>query len=124
MKYIFNRLAVALLLLVLVSAAAFGKGQKATIILTSDTKVGEVLVKKGTYQVKFDEQANELSIWKGRKLIAKSAVELQPRPKTVDGTEHMVVEENGEKKLVNVTFRGSNQTIVLKPTATQATINM
>ena len=123
MKYIFNRLVVALLLVVLASAATLGKGHEGTITLKSDTKVGEVLVKKGTYQVKFDEQANELSIWKGGKLIAKSAVELQPRPKTVDGTEHVVAEENGETKLVNITLSGSHQTLVLKPTATQATIN-
>jgi hypothetical protein len=122
MSYISNRFVVALLLVVLASATAFAKGHTATITLKHDTKIGEVLVEKGTYQVKFDEQANELSIWKGKKLIAKSAVELQPRPKTVNGTEHMVVAENGETKLVNVTFGGSHQTMVLKPTATQATI--
>ena len=122
MKYIFNRLVVALLIVVLASAATFAKGN-GTIILKSDTRVGDVLVKKGTYKVKFDEQTSELSLWKDGKLIAKSAVQLEPRPKSVDGTEHMVVLENEEQKLVSVTFRGSHQIMVLKPAATQATIN-
>jgi hypothetical protein len=123
MKYLFNRLVVALLLVILASASTFAKVHKATITLKSDTRIGEVLVEKGTYQVKFDDEGSELSIWKGRKQIAKSAVQLQPRPKAVDGTEHMVILENDETKLVSVTFSGSHQTLVLKPSATQATIN-
>jgi len=123
MKYVFNRLVVALLFVILASASTFAKVHKATITLKSDTRVGEVLVKKGTYKVKFDDEANELSIWQGGKEIAKSAVQLQPRPKAVDGTEYMVILENDETKLVSVTFSGSHQTLVLKPAATQATIN-
>ncbi len=123
MRHRLNRLVVAFLVVTLASAAALAKGHKATITLKSDTRFGEVLVEKGTYDVKFDDQSSELSIWKGKKEIAKSAVQLETRPTTAWGTEHVVREENNEDKLVSITFRGTNQNVVLKPANTQATIN-
>jgi hypothetical protein len=116
MRYISNRLVVALLFVIMASGPTFGKVRKATITLKTDTRIGEVLVKKGTYKLKFDDQAKELSIWQDGKLIAKSAVQLQPRPKSIEGFEQIVTLENDETKLVSVTFSGSHQTIVLKPT--------
>ena len=86
MKTIINRIGVALLLVIFACALAFAKVHKANITLTSDTKVADVIVKKGTYDVRFDEESGEVSILKGKKVIAKSAAQTEPLPKKSDNT--------------------------------------
>jgi hypothetical protein len=118
MKHILN----ALLIVILVSVPTFAKVQKAKITLKADTKVGDVVVKKGTYEVRFDDQSNELSILKGRKIIAKSGVQLEPLSSKYPDSAHIVNEVNNEAVLTGVIFAGTSQTVVLKSTATTATI--
>ena len=120
MNYILDRIGVALLLVVFASASTFAKVHKATITLNSDTKVGEVLVKKGTYQVKFDDETSELSILEGKKIVARSPVQIEPRTGKFRGLTYMLKEENDESRLTGIAFSGSDQTVVLKPTATEA----
>src|SRR4030095_167354 len=122
MKYILSRFFIALLLVILVSVPTLAKVQKATITLKADTKVGDVVVKKGTYEVKFDDQSNELSIVKGRKVIAKSAVQIEPLPRKFPNTAHIVHLENNEAVLTGVIFADTTQTVVLKSTSATATI--
>ena len=122
MKYILSRFFIALVLVILVSVPTLAKVQKAKITLKSDTKVGDVIVKKGTYEVRFDDQSNELSIVKGRKVIAKSAVQVEPLPRKFPDTAHIVNLENNEPTLTGIIFGGSSQTVVLKSTSTTATI--
>jgi len=122
MKYSFNRFVVAALFVALASVPTLAKVHKANITLKSDTRVGEVLVKKGAYKVTFDDEANELSIWQGGKVLAKSAVQLEPRSKAIHGTEHIASLQNNEMKLISVTFRGTDKAMVLKPTPAQATV--
>ena len=120
MNYILNRIGVALLLGVFASASTFAKVHKGTITLNWDTKVGEVLVKKGTYKVRFDDETSELSILNGKKIIAKSLAQLEPRTGKFRGIEYIVKAENDERRLTNIAFSGSDQTVVLKPTETEA----
>jgi hypothetical protein len=122
MKYILSRFFIALILVILVSVPTLAKVQKAKITLKADTKVGDVVVEKGTYEVRFDDQLNELSIVKGRKVIAKSAVQIEPLPRKFPDTAHIVHLENNEPTLTGIIFGGSSQTVILKSTSTTATI--
>jgi hypothetical protein len=122
MKYILSRLVTALLLVILVSVPSLAKVQKAKITLTADTKVGDVIVKKGTYEVRFDDQSNELSIVKGRKVIAKSAVQLEPLSSKYPESASIVNIEDNQAVLTGVIFAGASQTVVLKSTPATATI--
>jgi hypothetical protein len=122
MKHILSRLVTALLLVILVSVPSLAKVRKAQITLKADTKVGDVIVKKGTYEVKFDEQSNELSIVKGRKVIAKSAVQLEPLSSKYPDSAHIVNIEDNQAVLTGVIFAGTSQTVVLKSTSATATI--
>lgn len=123
MKLILSRLVTAVLLVILVSVPTFAKVQKAKITLRSDTKVGDVVLKKGTYEVRFDDQSSELSIWKGGKVIAKSAVQVEPLPRKFRDTRYIVNVENNDPVLTGMIFGGSSQTVILKSAATQATVN-
>jgi hypothetical protein len=48
-----------------------------TVTFKTNVKVGETLVKKGTYKAKFDDQTNELTILDGKKIIVKAAASLK-----------------------------------------------
>jgi hypothetical protein len=121
MKDILNRVVVALLFVIVASAPTFAKVHKSKITLKADTKVGEVLVKKGTYDVRFDDQTNEVSLWKGRKVVATSSVQTEPLTSKYPNSAHIVNLENDGARLTGIIFGGTSQTVVLKP-ATQATV--
>ena len=121
MKDILNRVVVALLFVIVASAPSFAKVHKSKITLKADTKVGEVLVKKGTYDVRFDDQTNEVSLRKGGKVVATSAAQTEPLPRNFPNDAYLVNSENDEARLTGIIFRGTSQTVVLRP-GTQATI--
>jgi len=123
MKILINGVVVACLLLTLASAAAFGNTKRSAIVLTADTKVNDTVVKKGKYDVVFDDQANELSIFKGAKLIAKTAVRIEKRDQKARGTEIQTTLEGMEQKLVSVAFGGSHENVVVGQSSMQAGAN-
>ena len=55
MKSIVNRMVVVLMVGALTCVAAFAKVHRHTVTFDSDIKVNDTVVKKGTYQVKFDD---------------------------------------------------------------------
>ena len=121
MKDILNRVVVALLFVIVASAPTFAKVHKSRITLKADTKVGDIIVKKGTYDVRFDDQTNEVSLRKAGKVVATSAAQTEPLARNVPDTAHIVNSENDGARLTGIIFRGTSQTVVLRP-GTQATI--
>jgi hypothetical protein len=120
MKSIVNRVMVVCLLVTLAGTAAFAKSQKANITLTSDTTVNGALVKKGMYAVVFDDQTGELSIFKGEKLIVKTATRLEKRDRKARGNEVQTILDGMDQKLVSVTFGGSDEDVVVAQAGMQA----
>jgi hypothetical protein len=66
---------VALCTLLNASALAGGKG-KQKVTFSTDVLVGDTLVKKGTYEVSFDEQSSVLTIKRGGEVVAKASARL------------------------------------------------
>lgn len=120
MKSIINSVLVIALLVTLPATAAFGKARKSNIALASDTKVNGTLVKKGSYEVVYDDQSGELSIFKGTKLIVKTAARLEKRDQKARGTEVQTVLEGMDQKLVGVTFSGSYENLIVGQAGMQA----
>jgi hypothetical protein len=79
MKSVINRVLVAFLLVTLVGTAAFAKTKMGRVSFTSAIKVNGTLVKKGDYDVTFDEMTGEVSFEKNGKVIAKAAARLERR---------------------------------------------
>ena len=113
MKSVVNRIIVALLLVTITSMAAFAKSKKTNVTFTVDTKVNETLVKSGTYEAVFNEETGELSIVKGRKVVAKTATQLKMRDSKGRSTEIYTVKDGDQTALVGLAFSGSDQQIVL-----------
>ena len=123
MKLIINGLVVACLLVTLASATAFGNTKRSEIVLGVDTKVNDTVVKKGKYHAVYDDQANELSIYKDAKLVAKTAVRIEKRDQKARGTEIQTTLEGMDQKLVSIAFSGSLENVVVGQNGMQAGAN-
>ena len=66
---------VALCTLLNASALAGGKGKRVTF--STDVLVGDTLVKKGSYEVSFDEQSGVLTIKRGNEVVAKASARME-----------------------------------------------
>ena len=120
MKSIINSVLLIVLLVTLPVAAALGNTRKSNIALSSDTKVNGTLVKKGNYEVVFDDQSGDLSILKGAKVIAKATARTEKRSQKARATEVQTILEGMDQKLVSIAFDGSSENVVVNQAGMQA----
>ena len=117
MKFIINSVMLAFLLVTWAGAAAFAKSNTGGVSFSSNVKVNGTLVKKGNYDVKFDEKTGELSIEKDGKVAAKAPARLEKRFRKAAGTEVQLSLDGMDRRLVAITFGGSDQNVVVNQTA-------
>lgn len=115
-----NRLLVMLLIIVMTGVVAFAKGKKETVTFAQDLKVNGTVVKKGTYAVTFDDQTSELSILKNGKVIAKAPARVEQRENKARHFELRSTGSGENAELTGVAFGGSEQNIVLTPSAAKS----
>ena len=113
MKFILNRIAMALLVASLAGGIVLAKTKKQTVTFQNDIKVNGTLVTKGTYDLKFDEQSEELTIMKGSKLIAKASTTVGKRDRKARTLEVKSNRSGGETELVSVAFGGMDHDLVV-----------
>jgi len=113
MKSIVNRIVVVIMIGALASVAAFAKTQKQRVTFENDIKVNGTLVKKGNYEVKFDEETGQLSIIKNGKTVAQTMAKLEARAKKANGFQLRSVGEGDQTELVGLTFGGSDKDVVV-----------
>ena len=113
MKSIVNRIVVVLLVGALSSVAAFAKVQKHKVTFDKDMKVNGTSVKKGTYDVKFDDQTGQLSILKNGKVVAQAMAKLEPRQKKAGDFQVRSSGVGDDSQLLGVTFGGSTSNVVI-----------
>jgi hypothetical protein len=70
-------------------------------------------VKKGTYEVKFDDETNQLSIVKNGKVVAQAMARLESREKKANDFQLRSTNKDNEQKLTGVTFGGSDKDVVI-----------
>ena len=113
MNSILNRIAMALLVASLTGGIVLGKTKKQTVTFQSDIKVNGTLVNKGSYDLKFDEQTEELSIMKGSKVIAKASTTVAKRERKARTLEVKSTRSGDETELVSVAFGGMDHDLVV-----------
>jgi hypothetical protein len=113
MKSIVNRIVVVIMIGALASVAAFAKTHKHRVTFDNDIKVNGTLVKKGSYEVKFDDETGQLSINKNGKTVAQSMAKLEQRDKKANGFQLRSVGEGDQAELVGLTFGGSDKDVVI-----------
>ena len=111
MKSILKRVAVVLVVGALTSVLALAKVQKHHVTLESDLKVNDTVLKKGTYDVKFDDQTGKLSILQNNKVVVETMTRLEPRSKKASDFQIRSSGSGDVAQLVGVTFGGSDKDI-------------
>src|SRR4026209_2600915 len=112
MKSIASRMLVVLMVGALTSVVALAKVQKHRVTFENDMKVNGTLVKKGSYDVKFDDETGQLSIVKNGKVIAQTMAKLEARAKKASDFQIRSTGTEAGAQLLGVTFGGSDQDVV------------
>jgi hypothetical protein len=123
MKSIVNRMMVVLLVGALTGVVALAKVQKEKVTFENDIKVNGTLVKKGTYEIKFNDETGQLAIIKNGKTVAEAMAKLEPREKKATDFQLRSTVNGNETQLIGVTFGGSDKDVVLSNRGTSTTGN-
>ena len=113
MKSMVSRMAAILMVGALTGVVAFAKVHKQKVTFESDMKVNGTLVKKGTYDVKFDDESGQLSIEKNGKTVAQATAKLESRDKKANDFQLRSTVNGDETNLTGITFGGSDKNIVI-----------
>lgn len=113
MKSIVNRIVVVLVVGALTSMVALAKVHKHKITFENDTKVSGTVVKKGTYDLKFDDENGQLSIVKNGKVVAQAMAKLESRTKKAGDFQLRSSGTGDNTELIGFTFGGSDKDVVI-----------
>jgi len=113
MKSIVNRIVVVVMIGALASVAAFAKTHRQRVTFESDVKVNGTVVKKGSYDVKFDDATGQLSISKNGKTVAQTMTKLEARAKKANGFQLRTIGNGDATELVGLTFGGSDKDVMI-----------
>jgi len=113
MKSIVNRMVVVLMVAALTSVVALAKVHKQKVTFENDIKVNGTLVKKGSYDVKFNDETGQLSIVKNGKTVAEAMARFEPRSKKANDFQLRSTVNGAETQLTSVTFGGSDKDVVI-----------
>ncbi|HEY6187901.1 MAG TPA: hypothetical protein VIW80_09500 [Pyrinomonadaceae bacterium] len=100
MKKIVNRFAVLLMVCALSSIMALAAGKTKKVTFLTDVTVNGTVIKKGTYNVTFDEATGELTIANKKTVIAKTTAHLEK----FTGSNGTVYVTASNKELVSIVF--------------------
>lgn len=113
MKSIVSKMVAVLMVGALTGVVAFAKVHKQKVTFESDIKVNGTLVKKGTYDVKFDDETGQLSIVKNGKTVAEATAKLEAREKKANDFQLRSTVNGEETNLTGITFGGSDKNVVI-----------
>ena len=113
MKSMVNRMVAILMVGALTGVVAFAKVHKQRVTFENDVKVNGTLVKKGSYDVKFDDATGQLTIAKNGKTVVQAMAKLQSREKKANDFQLRSTVNGDETQLTGVTFNGSDKDIVI-----------
>ena len=113
MKSIVNRMVAVLMVGALTGVVAFAKVHKQNVKFENDVKVNGTLVKKGNYEVRFDDETGQLTIAKNGKTVVQAMAKVEAREKKANDFQLRSTVNGDETNLTGVTFSGSDKDIVI-----------
>ena len=121
MKSIVSKIGAVVMVGALTSVVAFAKVHKEKVTFDSDIKVNGTVVKKGTYDLKFDDESGQLSITKNGKVVAQAMAKAEQREKKASDFQLRSTSDKGETNLIGVTFNGSDKNVVITSSGSSTT---
>jgi hypothetical protein len=109
-----NQLVGMVLVGAIAGGVAFAKEIKREVTFSQPVVVNGTLIKEGTYDVVFDDQTNELSIVKDRKVVARAPAKLEKREER-DRIDY-VTRQAGDSTnaiLLSVVLKNNNQATIV-----------
>ena len=113
MKSIVSKMMAVLMVGALTGVVAFAKVHKEKVTFDSDIKVNGTLVKKGTYDLKFNDETGQLAIVKGGKVVAEAMARVESRSKKANDFQVRSTVNGDEQQLTGITFGGSDKDVVI-----------
>jgi len=120
MKSILTRIVVVLVVGALSSVVALAKVHKQKVNFVSDIKINNTLIKKGTYDVKFDDQTGQFSILKNGKVVAQAMGRLESRATKAKDFQMRSSGAGGSAQLLSVTFEGQDKDVMISNSGAQS----
>lgn len=103
-----------LTVLVLVGLAVVeAKDRSKTITFLNDVTVNGTVVAKGTYDVRFDSETNEVSILRNGRLVATTKVEVKLTDRKNPHNSAGFVERDNARVLTSITFEGDKRILMV-----------
>jgi hypothetical protein len=113
MKSIVSRMVALVMVGALTGVVAFAKVQKQKVTFENDITVNGTVVKKGTYDVKFDDESGQLTIVKNGKTVVQAMAKLEQREKKANDFQLRSTVNGEQTQLTGVTFGGSDKDVVI-----------
>ena len=121
MKSMVTRIVAVLMVGALTGIVAFAKVHKQRVTFENDIKVNGTLVKKGNYEVKFDDESGQLTIAKNGKTVVQAMAKVEAREKKANDFQLRSTVNGDETQLTGVTFNGSDKDIVITASGASTT---
>jgi hypothetical protein len=115
MKTMLSNLAMTLMITGLVVTASFaqGKNRSTTFKLSENLMVGETVLEKGEYQLKFDANSSELRIVRDGEVVKTVRARVVETDRKAANHSLETKQHDKGKMLVSVKFEGDRRTILL-----------
>ena len=113
MKSLFARITMALLIASLASVSIFAKTKRETVTFPTDIKVNGTLVRRGEYDLKFDDKTGELAIVKNGKVVAKANTSSAKREEKARRFSFRVTGTGSDLQLSGDTFAGAEDDLMI-----------
>jgi hypothetical protein len=97
----------------LTGVVALAKVHKQKVTFENDITVNGTVVKKGNYDVKFDDETGQLTIAKNGKTEAQAMAKLEQREKKASDFQLRSTVKGEQTQLTGVTFGGSDKDVVI-----------
>ncbi|MBN8721993.1 MAG: hypothetical protein J0M03_03605 [Acidobacteria bacterium] len=120
MKKVFNLVMVLVASVVFFNGLAYAEGKGKKVDISKDVVVNGTEVKKGKYEVTFDEEKQEMSLWKGDKLVARSNARKGLLKNKAVVNQLMTSKQNQNDMLKGIILAGEQETILIN---TNNTVN-
>jgi hypothetical protein len=119
MKKLATRILMVLAVSLMATTAIFAEDKGKEVTFFRDMTVNGTTVKKGNYKVVYNEQSNEISIMKGKTVVAKAPAHAESRASKANETEIKATPKDQGSILRSVTFAGDSRTIVINEDSNQ-----
>ena len=96
-------------------AVVEARDRSKTITFLNDVTVNGTVVAKGTYDVRFDSETNEVSILRNGRLVATTKVEVKLTDRKNPHNTAGFIERDNARVLTSITFEGDKRVLLVKP---------